>query len=175
MPKRSLSLHVPEFKELSYRQKILSDPETMNYNAGYNLGFDGYDNLTGCIDFPETDWEEWYEYFIGNEPYRFYAYIVNSDGEFVGEVNLHRSEESNEFDMGIVLEAEHRGKGYAVEALKLLLKQAFEKMNADAVRNEFEDVRLSAVKTHLDAGFEISEKKNGITVYKITRQKYFEK
>lgn len=175
MAKQSLSLHVPEYKELWYRQKILGDPETMRYNAGYNLGFDGYDNMTGCIDFPETDWEKWYNYFIGCEPYRYYAYIVNTDGEFVGEVNLHMSDESNVFDMGIVLEAKRRGKGYAVEALKMLLKQAFEKMNADAVCNEFEDERLSAVKIHLDAGFEAVEKKNGITVYKITKQKYFAK
>ncbi|MBQ1690249.1 MAG: hypothetical protein II018_03190 [Firmicutes bacterium] len=47
-----LYLHVPEFSELYYRQKLMSDPVTMSYNRGYDLGFDGYHKNTGCIDFP---------------------------------------------------------------------------------------------------------------------------
>lgn len=144
----------------------------MSYNAGYNLGFDGYDNETGCIDFPESEWADWYGYFIGQEPERFYAYI-ETDGEFIGEVNLHRASESNSYNMGIVIEAKHRRKGYAEEALKLLLKQAFEVLGADAVINDFEDERISAVRTHLKAGFEAVDSNDGITVYKITRLKYF--
>lgn len=173
MTDKHLCLHVPEFKELNYRRKILSDPETMSYNAGYNLGFDGYDNETGCIDFPESEWADWYGYFVNSEPERFYAYIEKPDGEFIGEVNLHRASESNSYNMGIVIEAKHRRKGYSVEALKLLLKQAFEVMGADAVINDFEDMRISAVKIHLKAGFEEVARKDGVTVYKITRRKYF--
>ena len=167
-----ISLHIPEFKELSYRQKLLSDPDTMSYNAGYNLGFDGYDNKTGCIDFPESDWAEWYDYYIGREPERFYAYIVKPDGEFIGEVNLYKGAESKTYNMGIVIEAKHRGKGYAEKALKLLLKQAFDVLGAEAVVNDFEDTRVSAVKIHLKAGFEEVEKRDGITLYKITKQRY---
>ncbi len=48
----SLTLHVPELSELGFRQRLLSDPETMSYNAGCDLGFPGYHNDTGCIDFP---------------------------------------------------------------------------------------------------------------------------
>lgn len=28
----------------------MNDPDTMSYNKGYELGFDGYNNETGCID-----------------------------------------------------------------------------------------------------------------------------
>ena len=85
-----LYLHVPAYEELWYRQKIMQDPDTMCYNKGYDLNFDGYDKLTGCIAFPEKEWAHWYSYFIGQEPVRFYAYIVReSDGEFIGEVNVH--------------------------------------------------------------------------------------
>ena len=167
----NLTLHVPEYNELWYRQKILCDSATMSYNAGYDLGFDGYDNETGCIDFPEEDWADWYNYFIGNEA-RFYAYI-SAGGEFIGEVNLHKIQDSNEYNMGIVIESKHRGKGYAEKALKLLLKQAFDVMGADAVLNDFEDTRISAVKTHLGAGFKEVEKNNGVTIYRITRRDYF--
>ena len=172
-----ISLHIPQFCELWYRQKILSDAETMSYNAGYNLGFEGYDNDTGCIDFPESDWADWYNYFCKN-PNRFYAYIV-ANGGFIGEVNLHKAGVNiynNTYNMGIVIEAKHRGKGYAVPALKLLLKQAFEVMDAEAVINDFEDSRSAhaAEKTHKHCGFEEVEKKDGITVYKITKRKYLQ-
>ena len=86
-----LELHVPTIEELDYRQKIMSDPETMSYNKGYDLGFDGYHSDTGCINFPESEWQDWYEYFVGYEPERFYAYIKRkADGAFIGEVNVHQ-------------------------------------------------------------------------------------
>jgi diamine N-acetyltransferase len=80
-----LELYVPTIEELDYRQKIMSDPETMSYNKGYDLDFDGYHKDTGCIDFPESEWLDWYEYFVGCEPERFYAYIKRKeDGAFMG-------------------------------------------------------------------------------------------
>lgn len=105
-----LYLYTPVYSELWYRQKLLSDPETMSYNKGYNLGFEGYDNETGCIDFPQNKWQSWYDYFIGNEPERYYAYIVREDDNaFIGEVNLHKSKNADWYEMGIVLEAKYRG------------------------------------------------------------------
>lgn len=172
--KEALSLHVPTYEELGYRQKIMQDPDTMSYNKGYDLNFDGYDKATGCITFPEHKWMDWYTYFIGQEPHRFYAYVVQeSDGEFIGEVNLHISSNACWYEMGIVLEAKYRGKGYAVAALRLLLQHAFEKMNAEAVHNKFEEERSSAVQTHLSAGFTIYRQGNGILELLITKEQYF--
>ena len=88
-----VSLRQPQLSELWYRKHLLSDPETMRYNRGYDLGFSGYHNETGCIDFPESDWEAWFNWFCQSEPQRFYAYIVRcSDGVFLGEVNLHHGD-----------------------------------------------------------------------------------
>ena len=44
-----LRLHVLAFDEYSFRQKLLSDQETMAYNRGY-APFSGYHPDTGCID-----------------------------------------------------------------------------------------------------------------------------
>ena len=55
----SLTLHIPSLEELSYREKLLSQPETMAYNRGYDLPFEGYDRTTGCIAFPREKWAEW--------------------------------------------------------------------------------------------------------------------
>ena len=170
----SLSLHIPACDELWYRQQLMQDPGTMSYNKGYDLNFAGYDKATGCIDFPREDWADWHAYFVGQEPKRFYAYIIRqSDGAFLGEVNVHRNEDAHWYEMGIVLEAKHRGRGYAADALGLLLRHAFEAMDADAVHNDFEETRTAAVRAHLSAGFSEYRRKNGILELLITREQYF--
>lgn len=171
--KESLRLHIPSYEELWYRQKIMQDPDTMSYNKGYDLHFSGYDKLTGCIAFPEEKWAGWYSHFIGQEPARFYAYIVRaSDGQFIGEVNAHKSENDSWYEMGIVLEAKYRGKGYSSAALGLLLQHVFEKMNGEAVHNSFEEKRIAAVHAHLSAGFTEYRQTNGILELLITREQY---
>ncbi|HZL04517.1 MAG TPA: hypothetical protein VFE45_03705, partial [Coriobacteriia bacterium] len=38
------------------RQAWLADPQMMAYNARWNVNYPGYDSVTGCIDWPETQW-----------------------------------------------------------------------------------------------------------------------
>lgn len=176
MINETLSLHIPECEELWYRRKIMQDPETMSYNKGYDMNFEGYDKATGCIAFPEQEWADWHEFFVGKEPQRFYAYIVRKeDGAWIGEVNVHRDGDAGRYEMGIVLEAKYRGKGYAEEALKLLLQHAFEDMGADKVHNDFEAERTAAVRTHLAAGFEVIRQEGGIVELLITKEQFFAK
>lgn len=168
-----LCLHVPELNEFWYRKKLMEDPETMSYNRGYDLDFAGYDKGTGCIAFPEEEWESCYNYFVGNEPERFYAYLVNTEnGEFVGEVNAHKSVGHDWYDMGIVIEAKHRGKGYANEGLRLLLHHAFIDMGAMAVHNSFEKSRNAALKAHEHAGFCKYSEENGVIELAITKERF---
>lgn len=168
-----LCLHVPELNEFWYRKKLMEDPETMSYNRGYDLDFAGYDKGTGCIAFPEEEWESCYNYFVGHEPERFYAYLVNTEnGEFVGEVNAHKSVGHDWYNMGIVIEAKHRGKGYANEGLRLLLHHAFIDMGAMAVHNSFEKSRNAALKAHEHAGFCKYSEENGVIELAITKERF---
>lgn len=168
-----LCLHVPELNEFWYRKKLMEDPETMSYNRGYDLDFAGYDKETGCIAFPKEEWESCYNYFVGHEPERFYAYLVNTEnGEFVGEVNAHKSVGHDWYDMGIVIEAKHRGKGYANEGLHLLLHHAFIDMGAIAVHNSFEKSRNAALKAHEHAGFCKYSEENGVIELAITKERF---
>ena len=169
-----LSLHVPSYDELWYRQRLMQDPDTMSYNKGYDLHFPSYDPATGCIAFPESEWAGWYDFFIGQEPLRFYAYVVReSDGAFLGEVNLHRPPNADHYEMGVVIEARHRGKGYSAGALRLLLAHAFEALGADAVHNSFEAERTAALRAHRSAGFVELGRKNGVVDLSITRESWF--
>ena len=168
-------LHVPELGELWYRKQIMSDPDTMSYNKGYEE-FEGYDKSTGCIEFPEENWDGWYAYFIGHEPQRFYAYVVRKeDHAFIGEVNLHKSSENDWHEMGIVIEAKYRGMGYSTEALKQLVKYGFENMNVKAIHNMFELEREAAIHTHLGAGFKQYAKHGDTIELLIVNEQYKEK
>ena len=85
-----LELYIPKPEDLWFYQKMMSDPATMAYNAGWDMDFDGYHKDTGCIDCPDEELPDWYDYWIGQEPERFYAYIKrSSDGAWIGDVNFH--------------------------------------------------------------------------------------
>ena len=109
-----LSLYVPEVKDYWYEQKLQSDPRTMEYNAGYDVSYYGYHYDTGCIDFPESKWQESYDKRKNEN--RYFAYLKDlNTNEFVGYVNYHFNKSNNRYECGIVIESIHRGKGYAKE------------------------------------------------------------
>lgn len=41
-----LELYIPKLEDLWFYQKMMSDPETMSYNAGWGVEYDGYGNVT---------------------------------------------------------------------------------------------------------------------------------
>lgn len=147
-------LHVPAFEELSYRQKLLADPQTMSYNAGYDLSFKGYDREKGTIAFEKEDWAGWYEYWINNQPQRFYAYVMRKKDHLpLGEVCVHEDAENGWHETGVVIEAKYRSMGYGKQALFLLMRHAFYDMGVRAMHNSFENERYPALAMHMECGF----------------------
>lgn len=172
---KKLELHVPSLKELTYRQKILMQPETMDYNKGYNVNFKGYHKDTGCVDFPKSAWRKWYSYWIDNKPETYYAYILDKTiNEYIGEVNLYYRSDNDWYEMGIVIEDKYRGSGYSKSALNELLKVAFEDYNAKVVHNRFESSREAALKVHLSCGFRQVKDNNGLISVVVYKNDYLE-
>ena len=170
-----LTLHVPAPEELDFRQKLLSDPESMGYNAGCGLESPGYHNDTGCIDFPREDWDGWYARWVGNEPERFYAYLKDTEsGEFVGEVSLYETGGPGVYEMGIVLHSSRRGRGYSSEGVSLLLGHAFGELGAKEVTNCFEPTREAALKIHKAAGFRVVREEGGLLYLSIKSNSFKE-
>ena len=170
-----LKLIVPSIEQLSYRKKILSDPETMNYNKGLELGFKGYDNETGCIDFDESKWNNWYNGWVNREPDRYYAYLVEQDNNCpVGEIAIRFDEDKRTHIISIIIEGKHRGKGYGSEGLKLLLKKAFIQLELEKVTDEFPESRTAANKLFKDFGFKVVGKKNKTILLELNRDEYLE-
>lgn len=171
-----LELHIPTIDDLWFYQKMMSDPETMSYNANYDIDCEGYHKDTGCIDFPKSEWAEWHGYWIGNEPQRFFAYVKRaSDGVWIGHVNFHYTPEQNWWDMGIVIYAPYRGMGYAVPSLRLLLERAFKKCGVTTLHNDFEVERSAALQSHLSVGFRDAGVVDGIQQLILTNAEYLAK
>ena len=170
-----LELYIPKLDELWFYQKMLSDPETMSYNANWDVDYAGYHKDTGCIDFPESEWAEWYEHWINSEPEQFFAYIKRSDGTWIGNINFHYTPERDWWDMGIVIYAPYRGKGYAVPALRLMLEHAFQDCGVTRLHNDFEVERreYAALKSHFAVGFCDAGLEDGMRHLLLTRDEYF--
>ena len=108
---KNITLYVPLLEDYWYEQKIQADPLSMDYNAGYDVSYYGYNYDTGCIDFPEERWKEIYDRRIREN--RYFAYINDNDiDDYVGYVNYHYNKNDNRYECGIVIESKYRGKGY---------------------------------------------------------------
>lgn len=169
----NLCLHVPLLKELDYRQYILSNPETMSYNKGYELGIENYNNATGCIYFEEKYWNEWYAKWINAGTNRYYAYFKDKvSGEFIGDISFRYEETKDAHCIGIVIEDKHRGKGYSTKGLILLAEKAFNDLGIDRLRNDIPLERIYAIKGHKKAGFKECGIKDGQCILILSKEDY---
>jgi hypothetical protein len=70
----------PYLEDLWFRQSMMADPETMEYNRVWG----------GTIPFPCEKWAEWYNNWVQNPNKRFYRYIATGKSRsFVGEAAYH--------------------------------------------------------------------------------------
>ena len=102
-----------QYEDLWFRKMFMSDATTMSYNHAWG----------GIIDFPESDWADWYNYWVRNtKGERFYRYLKNENNEFVGEIAYHYN--GKEYIANVIVYAKYRGKGYGKEGLRLLCEVA---------------------------------------------------
>lgn len=149
-----LSLYKPEPDELWFRQKLLSDPDTMSYNSKWG----------GTIDFPRENWDDWYRRWVcASENKRFYRYLVCGN-TFVGETAYHYDEQRNIFLCDIIVFAGYRGNGYGTEGLRLLCEAAKE----NGVDVLYDDIAADnpSVKLFLDNGFTVDHQTEDVVVVK---------
>ena len=162
-----LQLYIPCPEDGWFYVKMMSDPETMAYNAPWFPP-------DGCIPAPESEWLEMQEFWIGKEPERFYAFLQRKhDKSFVGDVNYHYNSERNWWDMGIVIYAPERGKGYGKQGLRLLLDRAFKVDGVFRLHNDFETAREAGYHIHKAVGFREMGVIDGFFQLELTREEYF--
>ena len=163
---QELRLVIPRPEDGWFYVRMMSDPATMAYNAPWFPP-------DGCIPHPEKEWERLQAEWIGQEPERFYAFLQRiSDNAFVGDVNYHRSSEGEGWDMGIVIYAPERGKGYGKQGLRLLLDRTFRIDGIASLRNDFETTRDAAYTIHRAVGFRETGREEGLIHLELTREEY---
>ena len=161
-----LRLYIPRPEDGWFYVKMLTDPATMAYNAPWFPP-------DGCIPDAEDEWKDIQASWIGKEPERFYAYLQRvSDGVFVGDVNYHSNPEYNWCDMGIVIYASERGKGYGKQGLHLLMERAFRIDGVSCLHNDFETTRDAAYYIHKAVGFRDAGITDGVYHLEKTREDY---
>lgn len=110
-----VKLYKPELSDLWFRQRFLADEATMSYNRAWG----------GTIPFPESDWAEWYARWVDpGEPGRFYRYLADGEGRFVGEVAYHTVPGQGICLADVIVYAPFRGRGHGRAGLELLCQQA---------------------------------------------------
>lgn len=149
----NITLYIPKLTDYWYEEKLLADPKTMDYNAGYDVTYEGYHYDTGCIDYPKSKWQASFE--KRQKENIFYAYI-KVDDTFVGYVNYHINVSANRYECGIVIEATKRGMGYAKIGLQLLIDEA-KSHGIHALYYNFEVDRGNTLKLFESLGFKVAE------------------
>ena len=153
----SLKIYIPRLEDYWYEQKLQSDPNTMSYNAGWDVSYDGYHYDTGCIDFPKSKWEDTFNKRKNEN--KFFAYLKDTNiNEYVGYINYHYNENENKYYCGILIESKYRGKGYSKSGLKLLCDYAKDH-GVTELYDDFE-IDRNGIKIFEDLGFKIVNKYN---------------
>ena len=101
-----LTLYEPKYEDLWFRQMMLADEDTMSYNHAWG----------GTILWPEDKWSGWYDYWITcHEGKRYYRYLKNKDGQYVGEISYHYDAEIQHEIANVIIYSKYRKNGYNLE------------------------------------------------------------
>ena len=138
-----LILVKPTIDELSFKQELLSDEETMSFNHKYG----------GTIDFNRDRWKSWYDKWIAsNDPNYFYRYLYSTKHQcFVGEIAYHL--EDNRYLCDVIIHSKYRNLGYGSKGLDLLCECAKE----NGIDVLYDDILFDNPSVHmfLKHGFEV--------------------
>ncbi len=152
---KNIILIEPKLEDLWFREECMSDPDTMNYNAGYDVSYEGYHYDTGCIDFPKSKWENWLEN-NKKKTHFYYAYIKDVDtNEFIGYVNFNLISDG-EYSMGIVIHSKYQGQGYMRPSMTKFIEEA-KKQGVKKLCDSVPASREKALKVFFDLGFKIEK------------------
>ena len=136
-----IELYKPKIEDLWFKEKMLSDEQTMSYNHAYGT----------TILFPKERWENWHDRWITNhENKRFYRYI-KENGAFLGEVAYRFDEERQIYIADVIVYAPYRRKGYGHKALLLLCETA----KNNGLKELYDDIAIDnpSVAVFLKCGF----------------------
>ena len=137
-----LTLYRPGLDDLAWREKWLSDPETMSYNHAYG----------GTVPLPRERWADWYARWVEDGETHFYRYLrLGENGAFVGNIAYYYDEEFDGHLCEVLIAAPYRGRGFGRQGLALLCRAA----GANGVKRLMDDIAVDnpSVEMFLRGGF----------------------
>lgn len=146
----------PVLRDLWFREKLLSDEQTMSYNAAWR----------GAIPFAKEEWERWFSAWLEVSEYqRYYRYLYETDTKaFVGEIAYHYDEQRKKYFCDVIVLAEYRNRGFGTAGIELICKAAKE----NGIPVLYDDIAIGnpSYKLFLKNGFEIDYKDDDVVMVK---------
>ncbi len=110
--------------------------------------------------FPVSRYEEekWYESRINDDKNKYFA--IEADEKHIGNIGLHNIDWINrKAELGILIgEKDYLNKGYGTDAIKTVLRYAFNKMNLHKIELRVYEFNKRAIRCYEKCGF----KKEGV-------------
>lgn len=85
---------------------------------------------------------------------------LNSTNELVGDLALHTLEEPGRFEVGFTLAPQHQGRGFALEATRLLVSRLFDEQNALCVLADTDSRNTASIALLTKLGFVLHPEKS---------------
>ena len=105
----------------------------------------------------ESDAEKTIEDFISlwdEQKYRFLGVFLKDTDDFVAQIYLGKLDDRlPEFGIGYIAEVEHEGNGYVTEAVRAVVKELFEKVEAHRIQIETDDTNVRSIGVAERCGF----------------------
>jgi UDP-4-amino-4,6-dideoxy-N-acetyl-beta-L-altrosamine N-acetyltransferase len=119
----------------------LNDPEVRRYLEMY-------------LPMSKAEEEQWFESYLKNDSSRIFG-IETGEGVFIGNIGLHDIDWKNRSAvLGIVIaEKEYWGQGCGSDAIKALLRFAFDEMNLNRIHLSAFDFNERAIRCYEKCGF----------------------
>lgn len=149
----------PYLEELSFVEQLWGNINNMN-------------NVGKIYSFPKEKWEVFYKTMVyPTDKKNFYCLIYNYENETVGEVSFHGYNSLTKVArINVKIDYKYRRRGYAKEALKLLLEYYFWDFGGETIIDYVNDEASSNLLN--DLGFEIINKFKDKITYKIEKNNF---
>ena len=159
----NLFIRHPRLEELPYIQKLWADPLTMA-------------EVGGPIHLTDEQAQNWFARMVspGRKTDKYFL-IFNEKDQPVGEISFHRyDKETGAAEFNIKIEHRHRGRGYAKQAVPLLLRYFFfdfgGKMMLDPVALDNQPGQKALIKL----GFKKDASLQDVCLLKMTKEEFID-
>ncbi len=138
-----LLIRILEIKDKDAFFRYRSMPEIYKYQAWRPKGIDEIEefinkNISVCLN-PRNTWIQ--------------LAVCLKEGQLIGDIGVHFLEDDYQVEIGYTLSPEYQGNGYAVEAVKAVIKYAFTELKKHRIISSVDPDNIKSIKLLEKIGF----------------------